>query len=349
MKDSQYADSETENYFIFTLKQIASWSGNVEDDAFVNKVKARVPSFQRGLVWEPQQVELLWDSIFRGFPIGSVVLIDKIKGQRDKSNPTHAKDQLKQEVAMDTSHHILDGQQRCNAIAWGFVDPWKDGMRNDVVLWLDLMPKNHLKDTTRKYLFRVTTKAHPWGFHYGDEASILSAEQRREFMKKVDSFQKDGCEKLPYKFKENFPSQDFNERPLPSLTLPHHAEFPVPVFLLFRHFKEGELDWDGLAQEAWVRFVEIWTGTRILDVNEKAREHIESGLRMGEQCRLIALLVSNEHKENSVIDNIEQIFQRLNRQGTPLDNEELVYSMIKAYWPEIEEEVDKLEKSQLLM
>ncbi|MDV6348159.1 DUF262 domain-containing protein [Nitrosomonas sp. Is35] len=352
MKYFQYSDCETKNYFIFTLRQVGSWSGNVEDNAPGNRIKARVPSFQRGLVWEPQQIELLWDSIFRGFPIGSIVIIDRIKEQHDKSNPTHAKSEQTQESEVDTSHHILDGQQRCNAIAWGFVDPWKDGISNDVVLWLDLIPKSLLKNTTRKYLFRVATKAHPWGFHNGDEASILKVEQRKEFMGKVDNFKENfkkyDCEKLSYKFKEKYLSQNFNERPLPSLALPYYAEFPVPVFLLFRHFKEGKLDWDALAQEEWISFVESWAkeANKISDISKGEREIVESGLRKAEQCRLIALLVSNEGIENS-IDNIEQIFQRLNGQGTPLDNEELIYSMIKAYWPEIEEIMNKLAKKPI--
>jgi hypothetical protein len=42
------------------------------------------------------------------------------------------------------------------------------------------------------------------------------------------------------------------------------------------------------------------------------------------------------------IDDIEQIFQRLNRQGTPLDNEELAYSLIKAYWTDVDETIRKL-------
>lgn len=40
------------------------------------------------------------------------------------------------------------------------------------------------------------------------------------------------------------------------------------------------------------------------------------------------------------VSNMEQLFQRLNRQGTPLDGEELAYSMIKAYWPELEAPID---------
>lgn len=52
----------------FTLKEISSWT---KDDSNV-----KIPELQRGLVWKPAQVELLWDSILRGFPIGSFLLSD---------------------------------------------------------------------------------------------------------------------------------------------------------------------------------------------------------------------------------------------------------------------------------
>ena len=46
----------------YSVSEVSSW----ERDGIVE-----VPALQRGLVWEPHQVELLWDSILRGFPIGA--------------------------------------------------------------------------------------------------------------------------------------------------------------------------------------------------------------------------------------------------------------------------------------
>jgi hypothetical protein len=47
-------------------------------------------------------------------------------------------------------------------------------------------------------------------------------------------------------------------------------------------------------------------------------------------------------EEQVDVSNIEHLFQRLNRQGTRLDGEELAYSMIKAYWPEIADRIDEI-------
>ena len=32
-----------------------------------------LPTLQRGFVWKPYQIEMLWDSILRGYPIGSLL------------------------------------------------------------------------------------------------------------------------------------------------------------------------------------------------------------------------------------------------------------------------------------
>jgi uncharacterized protein with ParB-like and HNH nuclease domain len=34
----------------------------------------RIPAFQRNFVWEPDQVAFLLDSIYKGFPIGTIIL-----------------------------------------------------------------------------------------------------------------------------------------------------------------------------------------------------------------------------------------------------------------------------------
>jgi len=172
----------TDNYHVLTLKEIASWQiPNIKNKHKIrarqipniknkHKIRARIPSLQRGAVWEPQQIEMLWDSILRGFPIGSIVISQKIKDQSDKKPITSAAKET-QDKHEETTHHILDGQQRCNAIAWSFVDPWDESLSDDVVLWLDIKPETRLDKSSRKYLFRVTTKAHPWGFKHDDKSN----------------------------------------------------------------------------------------------------------------------------------------------------------------------------------
>lgn len=322
------------SHCLLKLKQIASWQvDGIENDS---SITASVPSLQRGAVWEPQQIEMLWDSIMRGFPIGSIVIAKKIEGQNNQRSPTQT---VAAHIIKETSHHILDGQQRCNAIAWGFVNPWENGLSDDVVLWLDLKPGDRVKkNTTRKYLFRVTTKAHPWGFHHGDEARNLSAGDIEDFKLKLRLLHQP--ENWSVEFHDGLISeQDFEKgklkRPSPKFAMPYDAGFPVPVFLLFKYFSDGKLDWELLAQDKCLKTIMAWSGMNM----DFDRQYIEQGLSIADQAFMVAQQVPDLLNG---IDDIEQIFQRLNRQGTRLDNEELAYSLIKAYWPQVEDKLSNL-------
>jgi hypothetical protein len=333
---SECTNSEMKNNFVLSLRQIASWQiPKSEIELGRAPIEARVPSLQRGAVWEPQQIEILWDSIFRGFPIGSIVVSEKIENQLERKSAQVENDDLR---TREITHHILDGQQRCNAIAWGFVNPFQKDMRDDVILWLDLKPGTLRNNTTRKYLFRVTTKAHPWGFGHDDDAKILGVSQRIGLINKLEEKcnalynQNNFCVEL----RENIKSK---VRPSPKFSFPADAIYPVPLFLLFKHFKGGKLNLNELAQNPWIKWIEFWSEISIKDLKCIEIKEIEDGLKMAEQARLIALSVPSGLES---IENVEQIFQRLNRQGTPLDNEELVYSMMKAYWPKIEDIMSKI-------
>lgn len=328
------------SYHILTLKDVASWTPFIDlEKANNSEIIAGIPSLQRGAVWEPQQIEMLWDSIMRGFPIGSIVIAQRIKNQNDKRHDARANDT---ESSPPATHHILDGQQRCNAITWGFVDPWNKKLSDDVVLWLDLKPDTRLlKNSTRKYLFRVTTKAHPWGFRHDDQAGNLTTENIRIAMndfKKLHLNQ----EIWPEGIRADLISKeaidnDRVKRPPPRLAMPHDAGFPVPVSLLLKHFKDGHLNLDELKDEPMMTVIMTKSGD--LEKEKIDFSHIELGLSMVERARLVALHVP---EIVNGIDDIEQIFQRLNMQGTPLDAEELAYSVIKAYWTDIEKIMRKL-------
>ncbi|MDV6345290.1 DUF262 domain-containing protein [Nitrosomonas sp. Is37] len=302
------------NYHVLTLPEIAAWQ---EGKSSSGGICAGIPALQRGLVWEPQQIEMLWDSIFRGFPIGSIVLAKKINNQVTQYGASHVEPSV-------LTHHILDGQQRCYAISLGFNNPWSNNLKNEVVLWLDLAPGARLKNSSRKYLFRVTTMAHPWGYRHDNQSSRLSADKIWLFMEKIKEKTKD------------------QKRPLPEGSAPFDAGLPVPLALLFEHFKNGSLDLDALLVSLekamahgskWNELIDFFT-IKIDEIRSSSslQSVIEKGLQNATNTKLVALQVP---EDDNLIDTFEQIFQRLNRQGTPLDNEELAYSMIKAYWPEI--------------
>lgn len=168
---------------VFLLEDIASWT---QDNSSV-----LIPAIQRGLVWKPRQVELLWDSILRGFPIGSFMLSDI------SDNPNH--------------YYLMDGQQRFNAISLGY----EINENPNAVLWLDIDSQSldNLK-TSRRYLVRVTTSAHPWGFSKNDECTPLNTDDRRKAL-------------YLYNLEGSIYNNDFSLK----TTWPYKAGKPIPLHI----------------------------------------------------------------------------------------------------------------------
>jgi hypothetical protein len=76
--------------------------------------RMRVPNFQRGFVWDPERVAYLMDSIYKGYPFGSILL------WRTRQELTHERDlgpfKLPQNDPEYPTDYILDGQQRITSI-----------------------------------------------------------------------------------------------------------------------------------------------------------------------------------------------------------------------------------------
>ena len=118
----------------YTLDRIAAL--NLYNTAETSEIT--IPEVQRGLVWEPRQVELLWDSILCEYPIGAFMIVND---------------------------ELYDGQQRINAIIQGFNYSALFNKKSvpSSILWLDLGFEED-ESLSRRYGFRLTTTAHPWGY-----------------------------------------------------------------------------------------------------------------------------------------------------------------------------------------
>jgi hypothetical protein len=320
---------------ILNPEQIASWfRWNARTPEPPAPMIASIPKLQRGLVWNPSQIELLWDSLLRGFPIGSLVVCPRIPGQDDGDDPS-------------VTHHLLDGQQRSHAISLGYHDPFAvaeavESPRVQSILWIDLQPEVPV-GSTREFLVRLTTSAHPWGFRRSDSCEPLHAWQIREILATAGL---------------NPASPDY-VRPTPERLQPMDAAVPIPVaWLIDEDPVNPDLFWRSVrhrceSKEApWAKAVcQFLTDTS--DTTENARRILFAALQRLRKTAVVALpapdsLVratrcetnaSMSAGENSAI---EHLFQRLNRQGTRLDGEELAYSMIKAYWPQVAKPVQDI-------
>ncbi|MCF7788323.1 MAG: DUF262 domain-containing protein [Prosthecobacter sp.] len=326
----------------FSLREIASWTPGVFREV-KTKIRASIPALQRGLVWTPQQNELLWDSILRGFPIGAVVVTrwsDKLKKTAEAADES-------------ITYHLLDGQQRCHAIALGFSDPFvaKETSDNDKVesiLWLDLNPTPE-RNSTRNFWVRATTTAHPWGYRKDDAATPLTAWAIREALKPL------GLDAAKPEYR----------RPSPMDLWPCDAAAKIPVplsWLLQLPVEDESTFWTKLGTRAKEATRFPWAA-RIRDfcVTDDAAENkprIFKAIKRAHAAKLIALETPDELLEGSEqeksggsdredVSNIEQLFQRLNRQGTKLDGEELAYSMIKAHWPDLEKPINDVSEGRM--
>jgi uncharacterized protein with ParB-like and HNH nuclease domain len=74
----------------------------------------RIPGFQRKFVWEPDRAALLMDSIFKGYPFGSVLLWrTRTELKTEKTVGGFALPAPEKDYPID---YVLDGQQRLTSV-----------------------------------------------------------------------------------------------------------------------------------------------------------------------------------------------------------------------------------------
>ena len=288
----------TKSIRIFGVQEVASWrllQKTAEEQCKTVKPLVDIPPVQRGLVWDVNQVEIFWDSLMRGFPFGALVFVPK------KDGPER--------------FDLFDGQQRCDAIYWGFQPNFdqeltkKDSLSQ--ILWLDLLPGDRLKHSTRRFLARLTTKAHPWGFWRNDNASPLPLSDRRKFLEKMkEVMQKPGHTEVSAAFEAGW-------RPALSDCVPHDAGFPVPMPVIFQHFdnRTQQIDWKKVAEHPLVGLAEYWKNTTLAQVvadpkHKTDLEKIVKSLGIVANTPVVAICVAPD--ANDVAGGFEELFVRLN-------------------------------------
>ncbi|MCE5341503.1 MAG: DUF262 domain-containing protein [Planctomycetaceae bacterium] len=96
----------------------------------------RIPAFQRGYVWLPDQVAFLIDSIYKGFPIGTIFLWctdNRLKSEKSLGHfvlPEPKKDY--------PVNYVLDGQQRLTSLFSVFQTELKPSIDNTENEWIDI-------------------------------------------------------------------------------------------------------------------------------------------------------------------------------------------------------------------
>lgn len=312
--------SNADSSFFFTIKEISNWGVNG---------RIAIPSLQRGLVWNPNQVEILWDSILRGFPIGSFVFSAADKMSNQRTSDTHE----------NAEFFLLDGQQRASAISLAFEN---GGSSVQARLWVDLMPKT---PPTRHFMVKVTTKAHPWGYENNDNCDILQIKKIRDAIGKF-------TQKRPSEIK----NIDVSEFDLMK-TWPTEAGCPIPlstVLTLFdsqgydlEHFRNSIHEWLDSAKNISGKHPDPEDSPQ-LDAEIQKWHFALWGLSKYRvhASVLPQRIIETEDGDTPVegVSNLESLFTRLNTMGTKISPYDLRYSAIKAYWGGIKKENDSIAK-----
>lgn len=311
---------------LFSLNTIASWQLEAET------ATVGLPALQRGYVWKPSQVENLWDSLLRGFPIGSFV--------------------LSQDGTGAGKLYLLDGQQRATAIFMGHHNPWSNGKQRawklikDVpILWVDLVGPDE-KGDPKKFTFRLVTRSHPWGYQREDNTRPLIATERRKAIEQ-------------YKANANGKQERYLDMDLTDFW-PWDAKIPVPFSFLLTAIEEQGTNWTAallkLCKEhrlgnLTTKFSEKRKRPYAEELNRilagDAASQIKNAIDRLREIQIPGLVMPADifeaesvrggraaTEEDEADDEIETLFIRINSAGTVLAGEELIYSIYKSIFKE---------------
>jgi hypothetical protein len=318
---------------LFTIRDIANWQLLAAEET----KKVELPSLQRGFVWRPSQIEELWDSLLRGFPIGSFLL-------------SHQEKQPMQ---------LMDGQQRATSISLGHFDPWRDQAENAgfwafakghdgiPTVWLDLLPVR--KPEGQLFVPRVVTQSHPWGYKLANSRAALSVSDRQKAL---------GCLIAAH------PKASISYTATPvTVRFPFDAHLPVPLAFILAAITDSKGNWrqalldrctDGNFPHHHIRTGNMSADTAWIDLLRETLENkeaghldlIESSVKRLADMVIPGLLVSQTSLELEEEDHNGQddptLFIRFNSAGTRLGGEELTYSIFKAAFPQSKELVENI-------
>lgn len=329
------------NVRTFSIKKIGSWQ------YLKSESKVSLPALQRGFVWDARRIENLWDSLLKGYPIGSFLMVS------DK--PQEA-------------FQLLDGQQRATAISIGMYNPW---IQTDAhfwritgcpVLWLEINTE------TDDHHFKIVTPSQPWGYDKQSER-LKATDRKRAYDAMIQPQISVGDHRKYY------------ELPLKH-SWPWMAKVPIP----FSFFFEDDLDYSNIpaakeaflrkchtrlqhvkgmsgdkSEERYKRAVDTFLGPKNV-LSDMLFERIGTLLTNDVPAIVIpydtiastgahATWGESQDTESEDKEALEIIFERINSGGVALIGEELVYSIFKSQLPcaeEIGKKCDYIKPARLM-
>jgi hypothetical protein len=161
----------------------------------------RIPAFQRGYVWKPDQVAFFLDSLYKGFPVGTIFLwktderlkIEKNLGQFTLPPP-------KKDYPVN---YVLDGQQRLTSLFSVFQTELKPSIKTEyewVDIYYDLSSDENIQDSC---FFALSDLEVDPARHFPIKTMFDSVNYRKATTNLTD-FQIEKIDKVQEKLKEVF-------------------------------------------------------------------------------------------------------------------------------------------------
>ena len=122
----------------------------------INEGEVRIPAFQREFIWEPDRVQFLMDSIYKQYPIGTILFWrtrEQLEFDRDLGPYTLPAP--KEQYPID---YVLDGQQRLTSIFSVFQTDLKKNS-NSKVDWVDIYFDLNAEENAQDSQFLALTEA----------------------------------------------------------------------------------------------------------------------------------------------------------------------------------------------
>jgi len=286
----------------------------------------KVIGFQRNAVWKEEKVEALWDSFLSGFPIGSLLLarqkdfwnLGAKKAQYSRANPSE--DTLIDETG--EGFVVVDGQQRLNGIAQGFMNFDQDTSHSR--LWIDLAEPTN--PDQHQFEFYLCTSDNPFGVN---GSKLLTLDEKRRALKIIEKEYVDDSE---------LSLMD---------TYPYKSKLPVPFYEFWQYIKE-ELDkgnnpcmkefesflpkikWN-LSEVVFKHLTRKFSDSNIRDIENELIEPLKKTVLHGEEVNHYQVPVILVQKINP--KRLGKLFERVNISGEVPPQPELFFSALKLRYP----------------
>lgn len=334
--------SEGNNICGMPLFDFLNWA-NASNDILCNKDKQPAPTHgilalppvQRTAVWSPKQVIDLWDSLFRGLPIGSFFLVKrfgkddtKVRGMNSTGHTVSAG---------DDGFDLLDGQQRMRAMLLGLMGP----VLENRYLWVDLGAEarsHHIR-------LHLTSASQPFGYQLenGQKLSVAdrrAARERLEKELKLDLTSKNflrrqnrnGCERPAYDHELFGLFLSLAEQPRPAEPpRPYKGSSATyPLHSLLDAWRRGEAEGRGheSLRDALASSSDI--GSRAQDLDKAFRRVAAAQVAL---LQVDPSTFEGSNDQEHAHESLLMLFDRIGAGGTRLTDEERLFSIYKHHQP----------------